>query len=114
MSDAADAVVASSAPLDINTASGKVIITAIANVNGAFIVTNQVSRGQLTATSRVGPDGIGSTVATSVIPSTPVQIPKLNSTLYVTEVFYEFKAVTPVGDFLNFTMPSPLYDAAYF
>jgi Flp pilus assembly protein TadG len=111
---AADAVVASAAPLDIDTPSGKVIITAVINVNGDFIVTNQVSRGQLSATSKIGPGGIGSTVSTNFIPSTPVTIPKPNKIVYVTEVFYSFQAVTPIGDFLNFTLPSPLYDVAYF
>ena len=114
MSDAADAVVASAAPLSIDTASGKVIITAVINVNDTFIITNQVSRGTLTtATSKIG-TGVGATVSTNWIPSTTVSIPKPNKIVYVTEVFYEFKSVTPIGDFLNFTMPSPLYDVAYF
>jgi Flp pilus assembly protein TadG len=113
MSDAVDAVVASAAPLDIDTASGKVIITAVINVNGAFTITNQVSRGLLTATSKIG-TGVGAPVSTTWIPNTAVPIPKANKIVYVTEVFYDFKAVTPIGAFLNFTMPSPLYDVAYF
>jgi Flp pilus assembly protein TadG len=116
MLDAMDAVVASAVPLNIDTASGKVIITAIINVNDVLIVTNQVSRGQYSASSKIGPDGIGSTVSTGLIPSTPVQIPKRNRTLYVTEVFYDFQLVTPVGKLLFQTSESSreLYDVAFF
>jgi hypothetical protein len=35
--------------------------------------------------------------------------------VYVTEVFYSFKAITPIGNFLTQAfLPSQLYDAAYF
>ena len=114
MSDAADAIVASAAPLSVTGSNARVIITAVTNSNNTFTVTAQESRGSLSETSRIGPGGVGSTVSTNFIPSTPVTIPKPNRTVYITEVFYEFKAVTPVGDFLNFTLPSPLYDVAYF
>ena len=40
---------------------------------------------------------------------------QLNQTVYVTEVFYNFQAITPIGNFLSKTfLPSQLYDVAYF
>jgi len=34
--------------------------------------------------------------------------------MYITEVFYTFAPITPVGKMLNFVMPSTLYQVAYF
>ena len=35
-------------------------------------------------------------------------------TIYVTEVFYSYQPVTPIGNMLNVVLPSTLYEAAYF
>ena len=41
--------------------------------------------------------------------------PQLNQTVYVTEVFYSFQAITPIGNFLSKTLlPTQLYNVAYF
>jgi len=35
-------------------------------------------------------------------------------TIYVTEVFYTYQPITPIGNLMKITMPSTLYEAAYF
>ncbi len=116
ITNAVQAVIDADAPLDIDT-HGRVIITAVANdANGNCIITNQFAMGGIAAfdaESRVGL-GIGTPAKSGWIPTTTPSLPVANQTVYVTEVFYEFKAVTPVGQFLSFTLPSPLYDVAYF
>jgi hypothetical protein len=37
-----------------------------------------------------------------------------NQTIYVTEIFYSFRPITPIGNILHVVMPSTLYQAAYF
>jgi Flp pilus assembly protein TadG len=91
-----------------NNGQMKVIVTAVQNQNGAFIVTGQASSGSLSATSRVGTalNKSATLPAGSTIP--------LNGSVYVTEVFSQYTAITPLGGFVKVTMPATLYDAAYF
>jgi Flp pilus assembly protein TadG len=112
MSNAINAVIEGDAPLSIDT-NGLVIITAVLNSNGNYLVTNQIMEGALsnTAPSRVAPGGVGSTVTT---PFTTFQVPQTNQTMFVSEVFYKYQAATPIGQLLNFNMTNTLYDAAYF
>jgi Flp pilus assembly protein TadG len=112
ISNAISAVIAGAAPLSIST-NGLVIITAVLNSNGNYVVTNQIKEGALSnsAPSKVAPNGIGST---PTMPATAVQIPQTNQTMFVSEVFYKYKAATPIGQLLNFNMTNTLYDAAYF
>lgn len=35
-------------------------------------------------------------------------------TLYVTEIYYTYKPITPIGHFLNNILPAQLYNAAYY
>jgi Flp pilus assembly protein TadG len=112
ISNAITAVIAGAAPLDI-TKSGRIFITAVFNSNGIYKVTNQISEGGLNGvTSKVAPDGVGDTPPT--MPPTPVQVPQSNQTMFVSEVFYSYRAATPIGKLLNFNMTNALYDAAYF
>jgi Flp pilus assembly protein TadG len=112
ISNAVDAVILAASPLNI-TSSGLVIITAVTNSNSVFKITDQLAKGGLSsASSKIG-TGIG-TVVTTNMPNTPQAIPQLNQTVYVTEVYYEYKAATPIGKLLGFTLPTKLYDVAYF
>ena len=108
LANTAAAVAASSAPLDLNT-SGRVIVSAVFNSNNVMKLTGQSAQGGIAALSHVG-SVIG---GTATVPASAA--PQLNQTVYVTEVFYSFKAITPIGNFLSKTfLPSQLYDVAYF
>lgn len=57
--------------------------------------------------SRVG------TVGSAVILPVP-ELPRAGQQLIVAEVFMNYSTVTPVGTFLGSSLPTHLYDAAYF
>ena len=109
ITNAVNSVIASANPLDLNT-KGRVIISAVVNSNGIFRVTAQLSKGGITATSKVR-SGTGVPAA---MPATTPVIPQPNQTTYVTEVYYNFVPITPIGRLLKKTLPAQLYDVAYF
>ena len=109
LNTSATAVILGSQDLNLRL-NGRVIITSVANNSGAFKITGQVSQGGLSASSRVG-SGIGNPAS---LPVTAVTIPQPNQTVYITEVFYSYQPVTPIGKMLRLVMPSTLYDVAYF
>lgn len=93
----------------LNSANGgqmEVIVTAVQNQNGAFVITGQATSGNLAASSRIGSTGNATLPAAASIP--------LNGSMYVTEVFTKYSSITPLGAFVNITMPPTLYDVAYF
>lgn len=98
-------------PLNLAT-NGEVIVTAVqnqsGNLSGPFLITDQALSGSLTASSRIG---IGKGATATLPPGTT--IPLMDS-IYVTEVFISYTPITPLGGFLKITMPSTLYDVAYF
>jgi len=107
LSNAISAIVSSAYPLSINS-DGRIIISAVVYSNGQFVVTSQQAQGGLSAISKVH-NGTGSG---AVMPKTSP--PLTNQPVFVTEVFYSFVPATPVGKLLNLTLPSTLYDVAYF
>jgi Flp pilus assembly protein TadG len=108
LTNALKAVIAGATPLNINT-SGRVYISAVTNVGGAFVVTDQVTQGGISASSKVGQVG-----GVATLPTTATAFPQPTQTVYVTEVFYLYSASTPIATFANLVMPSQLYDVAYF
>jgi Flp pilus assembly protein TadG len=114
ISNAIGTVITNAVPLNMMT-QGEVIITAVYNNGTNFVVTDQIREGALTTASIVAPGGTGATPSKWPISfTTPGTFPQSNQTCYVTEVYYTYSAVTPIGKLLGFTLPSTLYDAAYF
>jgi Flp pilus assembly protein TadG len=105
----AAAVISGDAPLNL-TNNGEVIVTSVANIGAAYIITGQASQGGVRGTSKVG-TGVGSRAS---IPSSAAAMLAPGQTIFVTEIFYSFKPVTPIANLLRLVMPSSLYEAAYF
>jgi Flp pilus assembly protein TadG len=103
------AILASASPLNIGT-KGRIIVTAVTNSNNLYTITDQISEGGITAVSVIG-TGVN-TPAT--MPATTVPIPPLGQTVYVTELFYSFEPITPIGKLLELALPTQLYEVAYF
>jgi Flp pilus assembly protein TadG len=108
LSAAANAVITE--PSALNMASnGLAIVTAVTNNSGAITITGQAQAGGITGSSKVGVLG-----ANAILPATNPPIPSNGQTVYVTEVFYAFAPITPIGNFISIAFPSTLYDVAYF
>jgi Flp pilus assembly protein TadG len=112
LTDAATAVIQGSAPLDLST-SGRVILTSVQNNSGTCRLMEQVSVGGITASSRMG---IKKNDKVTAIPcsNSADSLPQPGQTAYVTEVYYQYQPLTPVGKIISAVLPSPLYDVAYF
>jgi len=113
ISNALGTVISNAIPLNIN-ANGQVIITAVFNTGKAFVITDQISEGHLTQTSKIGTLANSNNVTMPFLATATGTIPQSNQTVFVTEVFYSYSPVTPIGKLLGVTLPSTLYDAAYF
>jgi Flp pilus assembly protein TadG len=111
LSDAASAVIAGQAPLNLS-ATGKVIMTTIIDNKGVYTISDQTSVGGMTPAplSKLG-TGVGNTATLSLAEQNMLQS---GQSIYVAEVFYSFQPITPIGNLLKIAMPSTLYEAAYF
>lgn len=113
LTNAVDAVIASSLPLDFN-AKGRVTVSAVTASNSQFFVLHQVSKGGMPANDAVSHLRTGTGEFGTMPVTTTPQIPQDGQIVYVTEIFYSFAPITPVGKLLNLAASTPLYDAAYF
>lgn len=106
---------------DIDMANnGCVIVTSVASPSsGSYKVTGQAySTTCNSASSKIGcfppPSGCGAATIPTLV-QTVVQS-STNPNVYITEVYFKFSPVTPVGSFLhtNNFLPSQLYAVAYY
>jgi Flp pilus assembly protein TadG len=109
---------------DIGLSSqGCVIVTAVTNVAGKSSpqVTAQASQCAITASSKIGclpgQGSCGSSADATLPPQATLalQSQPAGSSLYVTEIYYNFTGVTPVQALLGSNvLPSQWYTAAYY
>jgi Flp pilus assembly protein TadG len=120
MSNAMLAVASSSESFALNSTNknGVLILTAITNdfsgKTSKYIVSQQMEEGKLAATSKVGPQGLGYPAFLPKPTNTLYPMLQSNRTVYVAEIFYSFKAVTPIGALIKATLTNQFYDVAYF
>jgi Flp pilus assembly protein TadG len=125
ISNAIAAVIAGDNPLDLTSTNGLIIISAVSNINGTFRITNQLKKGGLTQSSKIGllnatgNGAAGSGVTMPFLVSAQGTIPQSNQTTFVAEVYYNFKPVTSLGGALvgglrGFSVTNQFYDVAYF
>jgi len=111
LQDTVTALVTQGSALDVGT-QGKIILTSVAEgANGMPQITGQAeSTGGIAATSAIG-NGVGQT---ATVPAAANPVLQKGQTIYVTEVFYSFQTITPIGNLLKLALSSKLYEAAYF
>lgn len=118
--------VVSDASGDLNMSGlGCVIISSVTvNTPGgsSAILTGQATSSPCTITgsSKIGcyPAGSGCSSVAATVPAgvQTVLTANANAVIYVTEVFYKYQAITPIGHYLNSSamLPSQLYSVAYY
>ena len=102
------------------THNGCLFITEVTNQAGTLAVTNQSSQCATTVSSKVGcvQGSQGCQSSSPTIPSeasTALLSQPSGSSMFVTEVFYSYTAITPLPKFLNGSIvPSQIYAVAYY
>jgi len=110
LADTLSALSTQGAALHIGT-KGRIIVTEVADVKGKPQIKDQVeSSTGIVVTSAVG-TGIGNPAS---VPSSANTVLNAGQTLYVTEVYYSYTPVTPIGNFLRASVSPTLYESAYF
>jgi Flp pilus assembly protein TadG len=116
LSNAVAAVIASASPLTIgNTGSGpkgRVIITEVTSINNVNRITDQYAQGGLTTVSSKFGTGINTHANMQQAGVTGIPLP--GDKVYITEVYYTFQPITPIGKLVNIALPTQFYDVAYF
>ena len=100
---------------------GCVILTVVTNNGGSLQVTDQASQCAVSGiSSKIGcvQGRSGCNTSTPVIPTaatTALQSEVSGSSLFITEIFYNYKASTPITQFLQGSaLPTQLYSVAYY
>jgi hypothetical protein len=108
---------------DINmAAAGCVVMTTVTSgaTPGSYVISAQASSNPCNSgSSRIGCYPVSASCNARATIPTQIQtilttVP--NSTIYVTEVFFNFTPASPIGGFLNNAnvLPAQLYSVAYF
>jgi Flp pilus assembly protein TadG len=109
LQDDVSALVTQGASMGIGT-NGRILISKVRNNNGvAQVVDQAVSATGIPVTSAIGSAG-----STASMPASATTVLNANQTIYVTEVFYSYTPMTPIGNFLKTSLTSTLYESAYF
>ena len=106
------ALVTQGASLNIGT-RGRIIVTEVEKnikTGKLEIVGQQESPTGIPATSAINPW----ITKPASVPSNARTVLNAGQTIFVTEVFYSYVPITPLGGFLKMKLASTLYDAAYF